>query len=671
MLPSNPYNHFGLIYICFALMGLAACVPPSGSTDLGGRIDLEDESTQRIYELQNQRNTDSLLLYLESPNPHHRYLAARSLASFPELGTRVSAALSGALRDTFPPARIAAAYALGQTGSPTAASHLTEAYDTSGSDAAFMVEILAAVGKTGDEELQRYVTSITTYTINDTLLQAGQIRSLFYFARRGIRSAEGDSVALVSFLRPKVSRNVRYEAALYLQRYPAETTSQQQAALRKLLRTEKNTEYLIAALNILGQRADGERLLWVTEQMSGATDWRVRVAAIKTLANYDYELVRDEVLTRLTDEHPLVRQQAADFFVLNGTAADASLYHRYARDSLNPKLRYTLYTAAYRLLPDKKAPLREVLRTELLSAYSIAKDPYERAVIISALSSDPRNYVELHNLYIKSTVPVVRSTAAEGLFDISTSSDFAAPFGDSAEDVRTTLAGYFKKMITSAEVGPAYYAANAIAADPLTFRAEYPTTRWISTALAGYELPRQIEAYYAVDAARAALEGQPAPTPITPPAGASPIDWQLLTQEDQTVDVYTSVGNFSLRLLPEMAPATASNFLRLTKRGYYDGRAFHRVVPGFVVQGGGPLGDGFGSEDYTVRTETPGIRWDRPGLVGMASAGKDTEGVQFFITHGPTPHLDGNYTIFGEVAEGQEIVDRITVGTTIDAITLR
>ena len=105
--------------------------------------------------------------------------------------------------------------------------------------------------------------------------------------------------------------------------------------------------------------------------------------------------------------------------------------------------------------------------------------------------------------------------------------------------------------------------------------------------------------------------------------------------------------------------------------GYYDGKVFHRVVPNFVAQGGGPLGDGFGSESYAIRTETPGIRWDRAGLVGMASAGKDTEGVQFFITHRPTPHLDGNYTIFGQVTEGQDVVDRITVGTVIEEVTIR
>ena len=116
---------------------------------------------------------------------------------------------------------------------------------------------------------------------------------------------------------------------------------------------------------------------------------------------------------------------------------------------------------------------------------------------------------------------------------------------------------------------------------------------------------------------------------------------------------------------PEAAPATVTNFLELVESGYYDGKVFHRVVPNFVAQGGGPRGDGFGSEDYIVRTETPMLHWDRAGLVGMASAGRDTEGVQFFITHCPTPHLDGNYTIFAEVIDGQAAVDRLVPGSRI------
>ena len=158
--------------------------------------------------------------------------------------------------------------------------------------------------------------------------------------------------------------------------------------------------------------------------------------------------------------------------------------------------------------------------------------------------------------------------------------------------------------------------------------------------------------------------------PNPPPARA--IDWGIIgTDSGQEVVVRLPGGRVVLKLWPDLAPATVSSFLELVSAGYYDGKVFHRVVPNFVAQGGGPLGDGYGSEEFSLRTETPGVRYDRPGLIGMASAGKDTEGVQFFITHRPTPHLDGNYTIFGEVTEGQEVLDGVTVGTVIERIELR
>ena len=98
------------------------------------------------------------------------------------------------------------------------------------------------------------------------------------------------------------------------------------------------------------------------------------------------------------------------------------------------------------------------------------------------------------------------------------------------------------------------------------------------------------------------------------------------------------------------------NFVQLVRTGFYNGKRFHRVVPGFVTQGGDPGGDGYGGLDFTIRTETPPLYYDGPGYIGMASAGPHTEGVQFFFTHAAAPHLDGRYTIFGRVTEGLDAV---------------
>jgi len=107
--------------------------------------------------------------------------------------------------------------------------------------------------------------------------------------------------------------------------------------------------------------------------------------------------------------------------------------------------------------------------------------------------------------------------------------------------------------------------------------------------------------------------------------------------------------------------------MELARRGFYDGLPFHRVVPGFVVQGGDPRGDGSGGPGYTLRCEI-GQRFYGRGAVGMALAGKDTGGSQFFVAESPQPHLDGGYTIFGWVASGMDAVEKIRPGDLIEKV---
>ncbi|KPJ61722.1 MAG: peptidylprolyl isomerase [Latescibacteria bacterium DG_63] len=126
----------------------------------------------------------------------------------------------------------------------------------------------------------------------------------------------------------------------------------------------------------------------------------------------------------------------------------------------------------------------------------------------------------------------------------------------------------------------------------------------------------------------------------------------------------TERGEIVIRLLGKEAPNTVENFVRLAQDGFYDGLTFHRVVPNFVIQGGCPRGDGWGGPGYTIRCEI-NRRHYLSGAVGMALAGKDTGGSQFFITHSPQPHLDGRYTIFGQVIRGMDVVDSIERGDRI------
>jgi len=134
--------------------------------------------------------------------------------------------------------------------------------------------------------------------------------------------------------------------------------------------------------------------------------------------------------------------------------------------------------------------------------------------------------------------------------------------------------------------------------------------------------------------------------------------------------VTTSRGKFTIQLLPEEAPLTVDNFVQLAKRGYFARITVHRVVPNFVVQDGDPRGDGNGGPGYQIRCEINEVLYER-GAVGMALSGKDTGGSQWFATHSPQPHLDGGYTVFGQVIRGMDVVDNTVRGDVISSIVIK
>lgn len=131
-----------------------------------------------------------------------------------------------------------------------------------------------------------------------------------------------------------------------------------------------------------------------------------------------------------------------------------------------------------------------------------------------------------------------------------------------------------------------------------------------------------------------------------------------------TATIHTARGPIRIELFPRDAPITVDSFVMLARGGFFDGATFHRVVPNFVIQGGDPRGDGEGGPGYQIRCEVNTRPYAR-GAVGMALSGKDTGGSQFFITHSPQPHLDGGYTVFGQVIGGMGVVDRIDRGDVI------
>jgi peptidyl-prolyl cis-trans isomerase B (cyclophilin B) len=143
------------------------------------------------------------------------------------------------------------------------------------------------------------------------------------------------------------------------------------------------------------------------------------------------------------------------------------------------------------------------------------------------------------------------------------------------------------------------------------------------------------------------------------------------TKKKYTATFNTSRGSIVVDLFAADAPMTVNNFVFLARDGFYDGTTFHRVIGDFMIQGGDPTGTGRGGPGYRFPDETAGNpNRHAKGSLSMANAGPNTNGSQFFITHLPTPHLDGKHTVFGQVRSGQEVVDAVRQGDTLQSVTI-
>ncbi|NGP75899.1 peptidylprolyl isomerase [Balneolaceae bacterium YR4-1] len=238
------------------------------------------------------------------------------------------------------------------------------------------------------------------------------------------------------------------------------------------------------------------------------------------------------------------------------------------------------------------------------------------------------------------------------------------------------------------------YACGALLADESLFDESHFSQ--INQALNSFSLPEDIEVYQAfggfykerfeeqakqVIDSLAALDYAPlnrslrssgweVPVPETSGEQFRTPDWQRLWEigKDPVWTLHTEKGIIRVRMNTLVAPATVSAIDSLTMAGAYDGIPFHRVVPNFVIQGGDiESQDGFGGPDYILPTEASELEYRR-GAVGIASAGTDTEGSQYFIMHQWKPHLNGGYTLFGHVIEGMDVVDRIIPGDTVQQV---
>lgn len=652
----------------FAFLIISSCIPASDEVITEVDFDLSNEEIRNAYDIQDKQSLDSLLGFADHANPAFRFIAANALASI-KAPSSINV-LTKLISDVSPKVKQAAVYALGQQGDEKAESILLgslQLYDSLSYNNEFNSSIMEAVGKVGSAANLNALATAGNIRSTDSEILLGQVRGIYRYLLNGKTSDLGTKRMIEIASDRTFPAKVRLIAANYLSRAKNLDLASSKFQLSRSMVEENDPNIKMAMVYALRQTKDRDLLNDLLSLLTDDEDYRVKVNAIRTLGEYEYIDIIEKILALLNDKNRHVANAAADFLINHGQPADASLYANFVKDEMHWSTKAKIYQGVLKHLPRNYANTRFKINGTITRAIQASDDPYEKAAYITSLAADVVNFKIIHDLGAKEDSPIVHTAVTSGYQRILKDDKFDRAYRSKTSQNRTkmSIAKYLQEAIASGEAGAVSIAANIIADKDIGYQELALDSTFLVEAISKLTLPRETEVLYALKEAEANLSGSQYTKEI--PTYNHQIDWQLLDGIDDStvVNIITDKGNIRLKLFVNNAPGTVANFIQLANSNFYDEKVFHRVVPGFVIQGGCPIGDGYGGLDYSIRSEFSQLYYDKPGKIGMASIGPHTEGVQFFITQAPTPHLDGKYTIFGEVISGMEVVHNIHVGDKI------
>jgi len=643
------------------------------------------QTIDSIAELQNSRSLvdGKLHNYLHSSNPSVRSRAVVALANIQDSSSIQF--LLPLLSDSIPSVRRSTAFALGQIGNSEAGSHLIERIQTE-SDSKCVHEIIDAVGKCGSSEhLKALIEMVPTFSRE---AQSSVALSVARFAIRRIK----DSLAS-EYVASLVGHSESTQMAVYAMMRIGDSLSVKHhlPALLSAM-NDQSPEVRMWTATLLGLVGDSIASAVVMNHAVDDPDWRVRVNCVRSLRNQRVEEVLPVLIAFMADRNEHVALTALS--VLNSDAG------KYSSDKLVENLQKILPDSVHyswrqrgevsvllaKLLKQQSISqlirlldANFMLRSKIISALGETKSESAISVLQDELlNKDPRSVsaaVESYQNIVVDKDSAVQSEFCQKILlllqrrGISISYSVAAAIEDTS--IRTSIRfRCLPEFITAyqylstpndvevmVEFINLFAGLKADAAIPLLQRSLRDRDRVVAKAAAS---ALQVITGKNYDAE---ISSFPDTAKFYKPEDVA------LLKHYHSASLITSKGGIRIEFRPDAAPFTVLNFMLLVRKHFYDGLMFHRVVPNFVIQGGDSLGTGFGGPGYAIRTEVHPDALYSEGAVGMASAGKDTEGSQFFITHCPTPHLDGRYTVFGYTKD-MGIVDKIQIGDTIVSVKL-
>jgi len=621
----------------------------------------KNATLQEIYNFQNERNTNALIPYFESSKAMLREATALAFASLQD-ATALNELFFLLEEDKSEKVRLAAAFAIGQIGDSIAQNNLVRLFRQ---EKVEMVKsgIAEAIGKCGTESGLNFLLQQLSKAENNIALQNGILLGISRYSLRGIFSDEALEKILQLITNEETSKEVLFQATVSLIRLKEFSLN---AYVEQLMTVFNKTKNIYTKINIISAfaRTDSQASIdFISNILNKPGDYRLKVNAIRALTKRNYSDASVLAFSALQDLSMNVAIQASEYFIADGNNIDVQRYVNEASNSKNWRVKSNLFAAALKYSENKNGIARLIIDT-----YNSSSNQYEKANLLSALGNDIGSYLFVSQQVDISKDLVVGTYGLTALADMRRNKDFDSInqswMLQSKKDLSKEFAIIFKDAVISGDMAKIAIAAELIRDSELDFRKQYENTYFLTQAMNKCKLPAEMEAYIELQKTIAFIDGKD--ESAIPSIDKAKIDWNYVSQipYDQKVKIITSKGDILLELFVNQTPVGVANFLKLAERAYFDEKFIHRVVPNFVVQDGCPRGDGWGGPDYTICSEFA-LNYYTEGSLGMASAGKDTESSQWFITHSPTPHLDGRYTNFGKVVSGMDVVHQLEVGDKI------
>lgn len=618
---------------------LSACGAPPEERAVGGGNIFEDPEIVKLYAAADRRDAEALIPAAHSDIAAYRRVFARLTGSVQD--PLLLDVLTPLMGDPIPYVRLEAAWAVGQFRD-TLALEALEKTIRKATIPEVKSELLEAIGKCAHA---RAMAFLIRHEPNTAVEEAGKLRGIYHAAQLDLLLQ--DRLHVVAAHLRSTAEESRLTAALIMAEARGLDLNPFREDIENAALNDASAQVRYAAVRALALTDVPDRPFL---NLLSDTDPSVVAAAFAALGNPREEPTKTRILDALDDGRPWVAMAAAARLNEISDPAFVQTARGLALSAKLPEVRAAAALYALRLGDDRAEAWR-------LWSRSKATDPRAAPALMRTLTYiDDGSDTLLQAL--KGSGPEATAAAEALAAGARFRRSWRIPFHDAA--LRALASGGQGAVTVFAEAAGAPEFRRFFEGDSALFR----------EAAARYALPGQFETRKALLSAYASLSGRGS-VPETPAVNAE-TDWEAVAAlpRNLTAVIYTGGHAVALRLLTEDAPVSAADFVRRAESGYYDGLTFHRVVPGFVTQGGCPVGDGFHSTEHSLRSEFSPLSFGR-GVVGLASAGRDTEGAQFFIAHNTVPRLDGRYTVLGAVTEGLHFVSEIATGAVIDSVRMR